>query len=116
MAHHAALSPALAVITACVLAAHGADAMPGFALSGTIGNHMVLQRGAPTTSVWGFAPAGSVVNVELSGVARVNATAGADGIWRAALPALPASEVRNPLNLTFTDAAVPGAPPPRGAV
>ena len=74
-----------------------------FTLSATVGSSMVLQRDQPTTSLWGTAAAGTVVKATLSGAGApppALATAGADGVWRASLPALPASAV--PINITFT--------------
>jgi sialate O-acetylesterase len=48
-------------------------------------DHAVLQRDRPI-AVWGEAAPGAVVEVELDG-SRTNAVAGADGRWRATLPA-----------------------------
>ena len=76
-----------------------------FTLSATVGSSMVLQRDQPTTSLWGTAAAGTVVTATLSGAGApppARATAGADGVWRAALPALPASAI--PVNITFSSA------------
>jgi sialate O-acetylesterase len=53
-------------------------------------DHAVLQRGRPI-AVWGQAAPGAVVSVGVSQVqAQVQATAGADGVWRATLPTLTA--------------------------
>ncbi|GLK50227.1 9-O-acetylesterase [Brevundimonas intermedia] len=51
-------------------------------------DHAVLQRGRPI-AVWGQAAPGAVVSVGVS-QAQVQATAGADGVWRATLPTLTA--------------------------
>lgn len=51
-------------------------------------DHAVLQRGRPI-AVWGQAAPGAVVSVGVS-QAQVQATAGADGVWRATLPSLTA--------------------------
>jgi sialate O-acetylesterase len=53
-----------------------------------LGNNMVLQRGIPVP-VWGWADAGEAVSVTL-GPHTVKTTAGPDGSWRVALPALDA--------------------------
>lgn len=47
-------------------------------------DHAVLQRGRPI-KVWGRAAPGAAVSVSL-GQAQIQATAGADGVWRATLP------------------------------
>lgn len=51
-------------------------------------DNMVLQRDKPV-AVWGKADAGETVSVAFGG-AVAKATAGADGAWRATLPAMPA--------------------------
>ena len=51
-------------------------------------DNMVLQRDKPV-AVWGKADAGDTVSVAFGG-AVAKATAGADGAWRATLPAMPA--------------------------
>ena len=51
-------------------------------------DNMVLQRDKPV-AVWGKADAGDTVSVAF-GDAVAKATAGADGAWRATLPAMPA--------------------------
>jgi len=54
---------------------------------------MVLQRDR-AAALYGFAPAGAWVNTTMtSGAAafRLSTVAGADGVWRQALPAQPAS-------------------------
>lgn len=48
---------------------------------------MVLQRDVPAT-VWGFADVGASVKTLFQGN-TYSATAGADGVWRQALPATP---------------------------
>jgi len=72
-----------------VPAAPGAAAIP-FALSQTLGDHMVLQRAPAAAVVWGFAPAGTTVKT-LFGGTTYSSTAGADTVWRQALPPTPAS-------------------------
>ena len=51
-------------------------------------DHAVLQRDLPIP-VWGWAEPGETITVSLAGN-QAAATAGADGAWRATLPALPA--------------------------
>jgi hypothetical protein len=69
-----------------------------FALSNTLGDHMVLQRDKPAT-VWGFAPVGATVKTLFNAVSYTS-TAGADTVWRQVLPATPASAVGT--TITFT--------------
>ena len=69
-----------------------------FALSRTLGDHMVLQRDRPAM-VWGFAPVGASVKTVFAGVTYTS-TAGADTVWRQALPATPATATGQ--TLTFT--------------
>ncbi|WP_200953922.1 sialate O-acetylesterase [Massilia sp. Root351] len=57
-------------------------------LAAIFGDHAVLQRGQPI-AIWGKAPAGSVVTVQLNGES-VLATADGGGKWRARLPAMAA--------------------------
>ena len=69
---------------------------------------MVLQRGVPLTSLWGFAAPGASVSTTLDcgGCPPVpDATAGADGVWRAQVPPLLPTAV--PFNVTFTTAGAP---------
>ncbi len=51
-------------------------------LPALIGNHMVLQRGKPV--VWGWGDAGQTITVSMAGES-VQAIAGSDGKWKAAL-------------------------------
>ena len=70
---------------------------------------MVLQRGVPLTSLWGYAAPGASVSTTLGcgGCPPVpDATAGADGVWRAVVPPLTASPL--PFNVSFS---TPGAAP-----
>ena len=77
-----------------------------FSLSNTVASSMLLQRDTPTTSLWGFADAGLTVTALLSSSQQAfNGTAGSDGIWRVALPALPATA--EPFNITFSAAGAP---------
>lgn len=61
--------------------AGNADATASFALSATLGDHMVLQRAPASASVWGSAVAGTVVTTTFNN-AKYTSTAGTDGIWR----------------------------------
>ena len=101
--------PALAIIA--VLAAPAAAGpppppppppappLPAFRFAEVYSDHMVLQRAPSTASVWGFAPAGASVSLK-AGAAAASATASAAGVWRASLPAQPASST--PVALTAT--------------
>lgn len=96
------LSLSLAFAFALAVAPRGARAAP-FALSATLGSSMVIQRDQPTSSLWGTAAPGAVVTATISFAGApppARATAGADGVWRAALPALPATAA--PFNVTFS--------------
>ena len=73
-------------------------------LSNTLGNHMVLQRDRPAT-VWGFATAGVVVKTTFVGMTYA-ATAGADTVWRQALPAQPATSAPATISFTSSDGGV----------
>ena len=64
---------------------------PPFALSSTLGDHMVLQMGTPST-VWGFAASGTTVKTLFAGNTYTT-TAGTDTIWRQALPSQAANNV-----------------------
>lgn len=75
----------VAVVLIGLVARGGAEVAP----SSMFGDHMVLQRGMPVP-IWGKAEPGETVTVTFAGQA-VSATAGADGRWRADLPALDAS-------------------------
>src|SRR5271156_3727779 len=57
-------------------------------LPSLFGDHMVLQQEVPLP-VWGWAAPGENITVTF-GDRKAGATAGADGKWRADLPALPA--------------------------
>ncbi|KAL3892624.1 MAG: hypothetical protein SGPRY_014949 [Prymnesium sp.] len=65
--------------------------VPRSLLSRTLGSHMVLQRAPQRAVVWGFAQAGTKVATTLDGQHQLTTLAGADGIWRQLLPAMPAS-------------------------
>ena len=67
-----------------------ASASPSLRVSNTLGSNMVLQRGRPAP-IWGWYAAGETVSVTLDGRQTHSATAGADGLWRVALPAQEAS-------------------------
>jgi hypothetical protein len=75
-----------AVLLAASLAAKAQPAAPAFA--SIFSDHAVLQRGEPLT-VWGTASASQRVLVTLGGK-QAEATAGANGTWRATLPAMEA--------------------------
>lgn len=81
-ATHAALFPS---VESRLYTPPKAAAPVKFALSDTLGDHMVLQRAPQAATVWGFAPAGTVVKTTFSGTIY-SSTAGADTIWRQALP------------------------------
>ena len=63
-----------------------------FAVSDTLGDHMVLQRSPQTSTVWGFAAPGTVVKTTFAGT-MYSSTAGADTVWRQALPPTAATSV-----------------------
>lgn len=79
-------------------------------LPGIFGDHMVLQQGR-SIPVWGWADPGTVVSVTL-GALHAQATAGADGRWRADLPATVADRrprqlvVSGPNTVTIDDVLV----------
>lgn len=77
-----------------------ASAAP-FRITSTLGSSAVLQRDVSAT-VWGFGTAGLTVSATLDGAPAGRATVGADGIWRVALPAQPASAA--PRTLSFAQA------------
>jgi sialate O-acetylesterase len=79
-------------LAAALAAAAAASAATPFALSNTLGDHMVLQRDAvsPPAAIFGVGPAGSAVSVSWDGGAAMNATIGADSTWRVPLPPTPA--------------------------
>jgi len=79
---------AIALCGPALAAFPAAPAMAGSLLHPMFQDHAVLQRGRPIP-VYGEAPAGTRVTVDLDGHS-VTATAGADGSWRARLPALAA--------------------------
>ena len=88
-------APAWLVAAAAVLLPLAAAAQPAPAadevsdlLHAMFSDHAVLQRDRPIR-VYGLAPAGEAVRVELAG-RRARARAGADGHWEATLSALPA--------------------------
>lgn len=62
-------------------------------ISRTLGDYAVLQRDsqAPPVTLWGFGPVGATVNCSMDGVIIGDqATIGSDGVWRIALPPMPA--------------------------
>jgi sialate O-acetylesterase len=67
-------------------------------LSRTLGDHMILQRDAAAV-VWGFDAPGSVVLTDFDQNV-LQTVAGADGIWRQALPPTPAG---GPYTITFNN-------------
>jgi len=66
----------------------GLAAAPPLVMSGCFGDRMVLQRDTPL-AVWGRTIPGDEVTISC-GPATARATAGPAGLWRLALPALPA--------------------------
>ena len=92
---------AVTLVALLALLPRAARAAP-FALSTTVGSAMVLQRDQPTSSLWGTSSPGAVVTATLSIApgAPARAVTGADGVWRAALPAFPATAT--PFNVTFS--------------
>jgi|EP01047_Picozoa_sp_COSAG01_P036635 hypothetical protein len=58
-------------------------------LSNTLGSNMVLQRGRPAP-IWGWADPQATIVVKFRG-SILKATAGADRLWKVALPAQPAT-------------------------
>ena len=66
-------------------------------LSNVFGDHMVLQREDPSTMVWGFASAGTVVTTTFA-TTKFTAIADSDGVWRQALPSTPANAVGQTLS------------------
>jgi hypothetical protein len=75
-----------------------------FALSTTLGDNMALQRDTPAT-VWGFAAPGASVKTSFAGNTYTS-TAGADGIWRQALPATPANAVGQTISFSASTGEV----------
>jgi hypothetical protein len=57
---------------------------------GVFGDHMVLQRAPAAAMVFGFGAPGDTVTASVDGLATPPAIVGPDGIWRAALPPMPA--------------------------
>jgi sialate O-acetylesterase len=87
-----------ALALAALLAAGAAEAAP--VLHPLFSDHAVLQRERPIP-VWGKAEPGERVTVTL-GAGRAEAVAGADGVWRATLPAMGAG---GPYRLEATGAS-----------
>jgi sialate O-acetylesterase len=75
-------------VVAASLGTPPASAADAPLLARIFGNHVVLQRDRPI-DVYGTAKPGDAVTVTLAGATK-QVTAGADGRWRIALPALPA--------------------------
>jgi sialate O-acetylesterase len=76
------------IVSALLVAAFPASAADAPLLARIFADHVVLQRDRPI-EVFGAANPGESVTVTMSGATR-RITAGADGRWRVALPALPA--------------------------
>jgi hypothetical protein len=70
-----------------------------FSISASLGDNMVLQRAPQAATVWGFAAPGTTVKTTFLGDVYTS-TAGADTIWRQALPPQPATTT--PATITFT--------------
>ena len=79
-------------------------APPAFRVSATLGASAVLQRDV-SASVWGFGAPGLAVAATLDGAPAGRATVGADGVWRVALPAQPASAAPRVLAFAQADGA-----------
>jgi len=77
---------------------------PQLAVSNALGSNMVLQRDTPSR-LWGTAPPGEVVSVEVSGITpeSLNTTALADGTW--ALDLQTRSAQADPSNITVSGSA-----------
>lgn len=90
--------PRFALLVASLLPVGMAPAQDAPLLHPMFQDHGVLQRDRPIP-VYGRAAPGATVTVSL-GQASVTATAGQDGHWQAALPALPAG---GPFTLTASD-------------
>ena len=60
-----------------------------FRFASSLGNGVVLQ--APSSIVWGFAPAGARISVGFDGQPLHAVTSAADSVWRVKLPPTPAS-------------------------
>ena len=91
-------SSSLVSIVAVVVLAVAAGALADVTLPAVIGSNMVLQRDV-ALPVWGWAEAGEKVTVTL-GQASASATAGKDGAWRVALPAMKFVAGRPALTMT----------------
>ena len=78
-----------ALILAASLPAAAAAAC---ALSNVLASHLVLQRAPASSTVWGFATAGTKVVTTFAGAAYSSA-AGSDGVWRQPLPPTPANAI-----------------------
>ena len=70
-----------------------------FAISASLGSNMVLQRAPQAATVWGFAAPGATVKTTFLGNSYTS-TAGADSVWRQALP--PQQATTAPATITFT--------------
>lgn len=77
-------------------------AAAAFALSNTLGDHMVLQRDSTETKVWGFATPGDAVTTTL-GTTTLTTTTNHQGVWRQRLPPQVAS--LTPRTIRFHSAA-----------
>ena len=96
---------ALIALIAAAAAAQSAGATTCH-VANALGSHMVLQRDRPAI-VWGFAGAGVLVTVSLNGVALPPVAADANGTWRAALPAQPATAAPSSISFECSDGTVP---------
>lgn len=96
--HYASI--VVATLTCLISTAHAEQ----LSLALVFGDHMVLQRAIPLP-VWGKAPAGQAIRVEVfdaadKSVSMVGGQVGSDGRWRVQLPPLLASA--SPLTLRVT--------------
>lgn len=90
------LAATTGLLTVLPFAGHAQSPAPQFAK--IFGDHAVLQRDQPVT-IWGTGAANASLTVTIANQS-VTATAGADGKWKATLPALKAG---GPYSLTVSD-------------
>jgi hypothetical protein len=93
----ALLAPALLLLL-LVSSAAGEQSAATLQVSNTLASNMVLQRGRPAP-IWGWHSAGAKVAVAFDGATH-SATAGADGLWKVALPAQEASLVSKTIEIS----------------
>ena len=84
------------LLTLAIAAGLAAPAAAAVRLPAVFGDHMIIQQNKPII-VWGWAAAQETVTIRLAGQ-EAQAIAGADGAWKAVLPAVKAGG--GPLELT----------------